>query len=182
MLPSIILIIFLIFIFFLGLEKTLQVLPVLIILGLLFWFLGWFAINFFWIILLIWFVRKLLYKPEKRRRTYYRTYTSTDTEEIFKEFFKQNGFNYQNGSYKQNYDYQQNNNYQNWALNKDKYYEELGVTKNCSKEELRKAYLKKVKENHPDRFSNASDEEKELHENKLKKINEAYDNLIKDFS
>ena len=58
----------------------------------------------------------------------------------------------------------------------------MGVDKNSTKEELRKAYLKKVKENHPDRFSNASEQEKKYHEEKLKKINEAYDNLIKDFS
>lgn len=30
-----------------------------------------------------------------------------------------------------------------FGINKDKYYEELGVNKTCTKDELRKAYLKK---------------------------------------
>lgn len=178
MLAILIIFFLLILIFSLGLQRTFQILPVIIIFGLLFLFLGWFALNFFWVIILIWFIRKIT-SPQKTRKTYYRTYTSQNAEDIFKEFFRQNGFNYQNYSYQQNYG---RSNFENWTVNKDEYYKELGVDKNCTKEELRKAYLKKVKENHPDKFSNANAEEKKYHEDKLKKINEAYDNLLKDFS
>lgn len=164
-----------------GLERTFQILPVLVIFGVLLYFFGWFVINFFWVILIFWFIHKLT-KPKitRTRKWNYRTYTNKEAEEFFREYFRQQGgysqsnsSGYGQGSYGQ---------YNTWGINKNEYYRVLGVEKNCTKDELRKAYLKKVKENHPDRFSNASEQEKIYHEEKLKKINEAYDNLVKDFS
>ena len=51
--------------------------------------------------------------------------------------------------------------------------ENLEVTE----EEIKKAYRQLAKEHHPDKFVNASDSEKKFHENKMKEINEAYENL-----
>ena len=45
-----------------GIENTFKILPPLIILGLLIYFLGWVAVRYFWIILPIWFVSKLFSK------------------------------------------------------------------------------------------------------------------------
>ncbi len=166
-----------------GVGRTLRVLPIIIIVGAIVYFLGWFSINFFWLIILIWLINKMT-APKKKRTTYYRTYyNSKEAEEMFNNFFRQTsgGYNnyYNNTSYQQNYG---GSGYNSWTVNRDKYYKELEVGKNCTKEELRKAYLKKVKENHPDKFSNASEAERKYHEDKIKKINEAYDNLMKDFS
>lgn len=58
----------------------------------------------------------------------------------------------------------------------------LGVTKGVNKEEVKKAYLKKVKEHHPDRFASASESEKKYHEEQLKSINEAYDKIEKSYT
>lgn len=167
-----------------GIERALRVFPfMVIILGIIFFF-GWFSIKYFWLILLIWIISKM-FAPKPKKRTYKKTYyyTNKEAEEMFNDFFRQaNGGayrNYSNNSYQQHYG---GSSYNSWTVNTDKYYQELGVGKNCTKEELRKAYLKKVKENHPDKFANASEKEKEQHEDKLKKINEAYDNLMKNFS
>lgn len=170
-------------VFSLGLERTIQILPGLVIIGLLFWIFGWVVINFFWVIVLIWVFKKLSTPKQPKRKTYYRTYTNKEAEEFFRQFYGQNGYRQNTGyqSYGNSYDRgRQASNI--WTLNRDEYYKELGVDRNSTKEELRKAYLKKVKENHPDRFTNASEQEKKYHEEKLKKINEAYDNLTKDFS
>lgn len=167
-----------------GVERTLKVFPIMvIIIGIIFFF-GWFSIKYFWLIVLFWIISKI-FSPKKKKRTYQKTYyyNNKEAEEMFNNFFRQansqNYNNYNNQNYQQNYG---RNNYNSWEFNRDKYYKELGLSEGCTKEELRKAYLKKVKENHPDKFSDATEQEKEKHENKLKKINEAYDNLMKDFS
>lgn len=179
---SILLMIIVVLIISIGLSRTIQILPALIIFGLLFWFFGWVIINFFWVFVIIWLIRKLTLPKSTQRKTYYKTYTAKEAEEFFRQFYGQGRYHetgYQNyGGYNNNQSYNTNT----WTINKDEYYKELGVEKSCTKEELRKAYLKKVKENHPDRFTNASEQDKKYHEEKLKKINEAYDNLIKDFS
>lgn len=54
-------------------------------------------------------------------------------------------------------------------------YSVLGVSPNASKEEIKKAYHRLVKENHPDRF--LDEEEKKKATERLAKINEAY-NII----
>ena len=58
-----------------GIENTFKILPPLIFLGLLIYFLGWVAIKYFWIIVPIWFLSKLLSNKNKERNsTYSRTY------------------------------------------------------------------------------------------------------------
>lgn len=57
------------------------------------------------------------------------------------------------------------------------YYEVLGVNKNSSESEIKKAYRKAAMKFHPDKFSSASDTEKKEAEDKFKEINEAYEVL-----
>ena len=200
-----------------GIENTFKILPPLIFLGLLIYFLGWVAIKYFWIILPIWFLSKLLSNKNKgRNSTYSRTYRRTDddffrntgssgstnrrtysgtfnsreeAEEFFRTFFgggfgqgttgssggnTYGGYSGQNsgGSY-------QGNTYNTYTIDKSKYYTILGVNKGASQDEIKRAYHKLAKEHHPDRFVNSSESEKKYHENKMKEINDAYENLTK---
>ena len=194
-----------------GIENTFKILPPLIILGLLIYFLGWIAVKYFWIILPIWFISKLLSNKNKgSSSTYSRTYKRTnddffnsgstnrttyggtfnsreEAEEFFRTFFgggfgqgstntggnTYSGYSGQNGSSS----YQRTTN--TYTTDKSKYYTVLGVSKNASQDEIRKAYHKLAKEHHPDKFVNSSDSEKKYHENKMKEINDAYENLTK---
>ena len=194
-----------------GIENTFKILPPLIILGLLIYFLGWIAVKYFWIILPIWFISKLLSNKNKgSSSTYSRTYRRTnddffnsgstnrttyggtfnsreEAEEFFRTFFgggfgqgstntggnTYSGYSGQNGSSS----YQRTTN--TYATDKSKYYTILGLNKNASQDEIKKAYHKLAKEHHPDRFVNSSESEKKYHENKMKEINDAYENLTK---
>ena len=53
------------------------------------------------------------------------------------------------------------------------YYEILGVDRNATEEDIKKAYRKLAAKWHPDRWVNASEEEKKNAEEKIKEINEA---------
>ena len=195
-----------------GIENTFKILPPLIILGLLIYFLGWIAVKYFWIILPIWFISKLLSNKNKgKNSTYSRTYRRTgddffnsgstnrttyggtfnsreEAEEFFRTFFGGGfgqgttgtggstyggGYSSQNGSS----GYQRTTN--TYTPDKSRYYTILGVSRGASQDEIRKAYHKLAKEHHPDRFVNSSDSEKKYHENKMKEINDAYENLTK---
>lgn len=54
------------------------------------------------------------------------------------------------------------------------FYEVLGVAKGASDTEIKKAYRKAAMKYHPDKFSGASNTEKEEAEDRFKEINEAY--------
>ena len=54
------------------------------------------------------------------------------------------------------------------------YYEVLGISKGASEDEIKKAYRKAAMKYHPDKFSNASEQEKKDAEEKFKEVNEAY--------
>ena len=56
-------------------------------------------------------------------------------------------------------------------------YKVLGVSENASQEEIRKAYLTLVKKYHPDRYTDEA--MKELANEKLKEVNQAYEMLVK---
>ena len=193
-----------------GVENTFKILPPLIILGLLIYFLGWIAVKYFWIILPIWFISKLLSNKNKgssstysrtyrktngdffnssstNRTTYGRTFNSREeAEEFFRTFFGggfgQGSTNTGGNTYSE-YSGQNGSSYQRttntYTTDKSKYYTILGVSKNASQDEIRKAYHKLAKEHHPDKFVNSSDSEKKYHENKMKEINDAYENLTK---
>lgn len=62
-------------------------------------------------------------------------------------------------------------------MEKRDYYEVLGVSKNATADELKKAYRKKAIQYHPDRQQGKSDEEKKEAEEKFKEAAEAYDVL-----
>lgn len=57
------------------------------------------------------------------------------------------------------------------------YYKILSLDKNCSEDDIRKAYKKLAIRWHPDKQGNKSDDEKKIAEEKFKKINEAYEIL-----
>ncbi|MEF9933118.1 MAG: molecular chaperone DnaJ [Cetobacterium sp.] len=57
---------------------------------------------------------------------------------------------------------------------KQDFYEMLGVSKDASESEIKKAYRKAAMKYHPDKFSNATEKETKEAEAKFKEINEAY--------
>lgn len=63
------------------------------------------------------------------------------------------------------------------ALKKSKrkdYYKILGVERQASEDEIKKAYRKRALIHHPDRHANATDAEKKEQEKKFKELGEAY--------
>lgn len=61
----------------------------------------------------------------------------------------------------------------------NKYYRLLGIKKGSSRDEIKKAYYKIIKEEHPDTVYNSSDEIKLKKERRAREINEAYTALLK---
>lgn len=167
----------------LALSGRIQGLSGLLIFGLILFFLGWFTIKFFWIILAIvgvnYITKNMRPKTQRRTQYTYRTYTQQD----FEDFFRRATGNQYGGQYQGNYSRSQYGNpYTTYTEDLTKYYKVLGVTEGANKEEVKKAYLRKVKEHHPDRFASASEGEKKYHEDQLKAINEAYDKIEKSYT
>ena len=102
------------------------------------------------------------------------TFTQEEFEEFIRNAFGGNTYGNSSGGYRQGGNYQRTGTY---TSNRSKYYHILGVKDGASQEEIKKAYRQLAKEHHPDKFVNASDSEKKFHENKMKEINEAYENL-----
>ena len=57
------------------------------------------------------------------------------------------------------------------------YYRILGISRNASFDEIKRAYRKKAMENHPDRNRDKSQEEQEIISKRIQIINEAYESL-----
>ena len=245
-----ILIIFFILVIALGADKASKVIFPLIITGIFIYFFGWLFFKYFWIIIPVYFISKLLKSSNSSSsNTYRRTRTQNDdffggyrnntssnnnsngtrenntysdtryygyfrTKEEAEEFFRnifgrdfgQNGtynntrssgtftqeefeefirnafggsfggstYGNSSGGYRQGGSYQRTGTY---TSNRSRYYRILGLKDGASQEEIKKAYRQLAKEHHPDKFVNASDSDKKYHENKMKEINEAYENL-----
>ena len=63
------------------------------------------------------------------------------------------------------------------VFNKNRYYDLLEVPYNASEEEIKKSYRKLMVKYHPDKFGDIHPTAKELINNKVAKINEAYEKL-----
>ena len=129
------------------------------------------------------FFRNIFGRDFGQNGTYNNTRSSgTFTQEEFEEFIRNafggsfGGSTYGNssGGYRQGGSYQRTGTY---TSNISRYYRILGLKDGASQEEIKKAYYQLAKEHHPDKFVNASDSDKKYHENKMKEINEAYENL-----
>ncbi len=59
-----------------------------------------------------------------------------------------------------------------------KYYDILGLSPDASESDIKKAHRRKAKQYHPDRFTDASDEEKAQAEQKIREINKAKEILL----
>ena len=122
-------------------------------------------------------------------RTYYGGFNSREeAEEFFRTFFGggfgqgttgTGGSTYGGYSSQNSGSSYQRNTSNTYTTDKSKYYTILGISRGASQDEIKKAYRKLAKEHHPDRFVNSSDSEKKYHENKMKEINDAYENLTK---
>lgn len=76
-----------------------------------------------------------------------------------------------------NHEYRQLLQHAKLELKKSKrkdYYKILGVERGATEDEIKRAYRKRALVHHPDRHSNATEDEKKEHEKKFKEIGEAY--------
>ena len=60
------------------------------------------------------------------------------------------------------------------------HYEILGVSRNASTDEIKRAYRREIAKYHPDRFTNATPAEREYAELRAQRVNEAY-RVLSDF-
>lgn len=61
----------------------------------------------------------------------------------------------------------------------DNYYKILGITKDATNDEIKKAYRSMALKNHPDKVANMGEDVVKAAQEKFKKINEAYDKIKK---
>lgn len=87
-----------------------------------------------------------------------------DYQHLHSIFFKR----YHQQSYSSNY--YQNNDYK---------YEDLGLSESATDSEIKKAYRALAKKYHPDKFQNASEEDKQASKEKFQKIQLAYERIKK---
>ncbi|MGL6063724.1 MAG: J domain-containing protein [Fusobacteriaceae bacterium] len=115
--------------------------------------------------------------PRKGAKFYYYK-SGNQANKDFEEFFRQAGEGFQYGGNNSN------NNRGSFSAFRDKSvdYKNLGIVEGATKEEIKKAYRDKAKQHHPDKFMNATENERALHEKMFKEANESYDNIMKDFS
>ncbi|MGL4403616.1 MAG: J domain-containing protein [Fusobacteriaceae bacterium] len=183
--------IFIIFIlFFIGTStgRLINVFPLILlaITGLFFTLgfsiLAWLIANplIFLVVLGIYlYNRKNAPKRKKGANFYYHSSGGGNTQD-FEEFFKRasgSGFQYGEGG---GYYNQSGTGFGN-VRDKGEDYRVLGIQEGASKEEIKKAYRDAVKKHHPDKHTNAGENERIEHEKMIKKINESYDNIMKDF-
>lgn len=95
--------------------------------------------------------------PKSSKRYYHFEYTDGDFEDFSRR-------------YREN---------QTSGVNLASYYQILNISPAASKDEVKKAYRDLVKQHHPDKFVNGTQEEIDYHEKKLKEINDAYEVIIK---
>lgn len=166
------LVIFFIAMLIFGITRAISFLPGILVFSILVSFFGWIVIKLFPLILIVVLIGYLRKDKTPKKRYYYRTYM--DFEEIFRNAENQ-GYNggYRQGSYNSNYS---NTGFSTFE-NKDKYYEVLGISKDATQEEIKRAYRELAKKHHPDKFANAEKSVREMHEKKFKEINEAYEKL-----
>lgn len=169
----------------LGPQRAIGFIPILLVLGVLFVFFGYIIVAFLPVILVVmlWNMitgRNKTNTTNSRTRTYY--YRTTGNAQDFEEFFRraseqQSGGYYYNGNYSNGGS--SYNSYNNYFEDKSKYYRILEVEQGASQEEIKRAFRAKAKLHHPDKYANASQEERDYHEKKFKEINEAYEKLSK---
>lgn len=138
-----------------------------------------FAFRVFWaflpFLIVLYIGRTLLgaSKKNQRQKTYYYKFNQED----FDSFFRTGAGGQQGRSYSSNGSYGNYNRAQSYFEDKSKYYNLLGISQNATQDEIKKAFRAKAREYHPDKFSNATEAEKNNAEKRFKEINEAYDKL-----
>ncbi|WP_028856762.1 J domain-containing protein [Psychrilyobacter atlanticus] len=159
---------------FTGLKNTLRALPIIAIVSVIIFFLGSAFITFLPVIIILIVLRMIFGKkqPQRNTRTYYYKSKNSGNTQDFEDFFRQAaGGNYGN------YQRQTNGGHPGYVVNKDKYYAELGVNKDATPEEIKKAYRGMARKYHPDKANNLDETTRNKYEAKFKQINEAYENL-----
>ena len=160
-----------------GARRAINFIPGLIVLALLFMFFGYIIITFFPLILIyiVYVMFRNKNNPNRRSKTYYYDFRSNGNSQEFEDFFRQN---FQNGGFGNGYN--NGNSYQNSYNSfedKGKYYDILGVDRNATQDEIKKAFREQAKKHHPDKFANETQTVRDFHEKKFKEINEAYEKL-----